>query len=441
VSLQPPEKIRRLQEALGAKAKREPSGRFHALYDKVYREDVLLHAWTTSRSKAGAPGVDGQSFADVEAYGVERWLAELGEELHKELYKPQPVRRVMIPKAGGVGERPLGIPTIRDRVVQTAAKLVLEPIFEEDFDEAAYGYRPGRTALEAVVRVHEAVQAGHTEVVDADLSQYFDTIPHADLMKCLARRISDGRMLHLLKMWLKAPVEECDELGKRRMTGGKKATRGTPQGGVISPLLANIYMHRFIKAFRRYEIAERYGAVLVNYADDFVILCRRKAGEVLEIVRRWTTRIGLALSERKTTVRRAQSEPFDFLGYTFEPMRSPKNGWRYLGARPSKKAVRRFKDGIRARLRPGNQAPWDTVVLGLNRVLRGWANYFAYGTLAKVRRSLDWYVYERTRDFLKRRHKVQGLGSGQFPMQRVHGPLGVLTLESLPRIGFAHALA
>jgi reverse transcriptase-like protein len=177
VSLKTPEKLRTLQEALGAKAKREPSYRFYLLYDKVYRDDVLLHAWALSRSKNGAPGVDRKTFADIEAYGVEKWLAELKEELRRELYKPQPVRRVMIPKASGVGERPLGIPTIRDRVVQTAAKLVLEPIFEVDFDDAAYGYRPGRSAVEAVTKVHTAVQTGHTEVVDADVSKYFDTIP------------------------------------------------------------------------------------------------------------------------------------------------------------------------------------------------------------------------------------------------------------------------
>jgi len=210
---------------------------------------------------------------------------------------------------------------------------------------------------------------------------------------------------------------------------------------VISPLLANIYIHRFIKAFRMHRLGEWYGAVLVNYADDFVILCQRGAGEVLDVIRRWFTRIGLELNEQKTCVRDAQSEPFDFLGYTFGPMYSPKNGHRYLGAKPSKKAVSRFRENVRARLRPGNQAPWPKVKTALNRVLRGWAGYFNYGTLANVRRSLDWYVYERVRDFLRRRHKVQGLGSGQFPVQRVHGELGVLTLESLPRASFAKASA
>jgi RNA-directed DNA polymerase len=263
VSLATPEKIRTLQRALYATAKRDPARRFHVLYDKVWREDILAHAFALSRKNGGAPGVDGVSFAQIETYSVARWLGELREEVRTGRYTPQPVRRVMIPKSGGVGQRPLGIPTIRDRVVQTAAKLVIEPIFEADFDEAAYGYRPRRSAQEAIRAVHKAVDDGRTEVVDADLSQYFDTIPHAALMRCLARRISDGRMLHLLKGWLKVPVAEPDERGAERMSGGKRATRGTPQGGVVSPLLANIYMHRYIKAFRRYGLDQKYGAQLV----------------------------------------------------------------------------------------------------------------------------------------------------------------------------------
>jgi RNA-directed DNA polymerase len=244
VSLATPEKIRKLQRALYVKAKQEPTRRFHFLYDKVWREDILAHAYALSRANGGAPGVDGETFSRIDVYGVDRWLGELREEIRTGRYKAQPVRRVMISKSSGVGQRPLGIPTIRDRVVQTAATLVLEPIFEADFDEAAYGYRPKRSALDAVRTVHKAIDEGHTEIVDADLSKYFDTIPHSALITCVARRISDGQMLHLIKMWLKAPVEETDERGHRRMSGGKKATRGTPQGGVASPLLANIYMHR-----------------------------------------------------------------------------------------------------------------------------------------------------------------------------------------------------
>ena len=268
MSLSTPATIRRLQRTLYVTAKQAPARRFHGLFDKVWRDDILAHAYALSRANGGAPGVDGETFADIEAAGRDRWLGELREEVRTGRYTPQPVRRVLIPKASGVGQRPLGIPTIRDRVVQRAAVLVLEPIFEADFDEAAYGYRPKRSALDAVRQVSRAIDEGHTEVVDADLSKYFDTIPHAALMTSVARRVSDGPMLRLIKQWLKAPVVETDECGHRRMSGGKKATRGTPQGGVASPLLANIYMHRFIKAFRQHGLDRRYDAVLVNYADD-----------------------------------------------------------------------------------------------------------------------------------------------------------------------------
>src|ERR1700687_167073 len=219
VSLATPEKIRKLQRALYVKAKKEPMRRFHFLYDKVWREDILAHAYACCRANGGASGVDGETFSRIESYGVERWLDELREEVRTERYTPQPVRRVMIPKASGVGQRPLGIPTIRDRVVETAATLVLEPIFEADFDEAAYGYRPKRGALDAVRAVHKAIDEGHTEIVDADLSRYFDSIPHSELLRCVARRISDGKMLHLIKMWLQEPVEETDARGRRSTSG------------------------------------------------------------------------------------------------------------------------------------------------------------------------------------------------------------------------------
>jgi RNA-directed DNA polymerase len=421
------------------KAKQEPARRFHFLYDKVWREDILAHAHALSRANGGVPGVDGETFARIETYEVDRWLGELREEVRTGRYKPQPVRRVMVPKSSGVGQRPLGIPTIRDRVVQTAATLVIEPIFEADFDEAAHGYRPKRRALDAVRKVHRAIDGGHTEIVDADLSRYFDSIPHSELMQCVARRISDGKMLHLMKMWLKAPVEETDERGHRRMSGGKKATRGTPQGGVASPLLANIYMHRFIKAFRKYGLDQRYGAVLVTYADDFVVLCRHGAAEVLETTRRWMASIGLVLNEDKTRVCNARCESFDFLGYTFGPMYSPRTGGRYNGARPSKKAVASIRKRIRRRLRRGNQAPWEEVVHDLNRTVRGWAAYFCYGSLAKARHDVTLHLYHTVRRFLRKRHKVAGPGYRQFPMQDVFGKLGVLSPDSCPRLAPVHA--
>src|SRR6202171_2852651 len=250
MSLVTPEKIRTLQRKLYRKAKAEPAFRFYVLYDKICRADILRHAYGLARENAGAPGVDGMSFAQIEKKGVGAWLVGVREELVSKTYRPDPVRRVRIPKPGG-GERPLGIPTIRDRVVQTAAKLVLEPIFEADFEDNAYGYRPVRGAVDAVKEVHRLICRGYTDVVDADLSKYFDTIPHADLLKSVARRVVDRNVLRLIKLWVKAPIEERDDGdGTRRMSGGKSNTRGTPQGGVASPLLANIYMNRFLKYWR-----------------------------------------------------------------------------------------------------------------------------------------------------------------------------------------------
>src|SRR3954467_11190854 len=242
MSLTTPDKIRTLQRKLYLKAKAEPDFRFYLLYDKVYRADILRHAYDLARANRGAPGVDGVDFAAIETAGLEDWLAGIETDLRTKTYRPQPVRRVMIPKPGG-GERPLGIPTIRDRVVQTAAKLIVEPIFEADLDPDAYGYRPKRSAQDAIRKVHNLLCEGYTDVVDADLSKYFDTIPHSALLQYVARRVVDQEVLHLIKMWLKAPIEERDENGKRRMTGGKNSTCGTPQGGVASPMPANLYMN------------------------------------------------------------------------------------------------------------------------------------------------------------------------------------------------------
>jgi len=439
VSLAPPDKLRRLQEALYTKAKQEPAYRFYLLYDKVFRQDILAHAYALSKQHGGAPGVDGVTFADIEAAGVEPWLAAVQEALRTETYRPQPVRRVRIPKPGGTGERPLGIPTIQDRVVQTAALLILQPIFEADLEPTAYGYRPGRTALGAVQAVHRALCAGHTEVIDADLSRYFDSIPHADLMQSLARRLSDRRMLRLLKRWLKAPVAERGDGGGWRFTGGKRSTRGTPQGGVVSPLLANLYMNRYLKVFRLRGLDRRYGARLVNYADDLVVCCRHGADEVLAQSCRWFTQMGLTLNEQKTRVVDGRREPFTFLGYTFGPMHYRKDGHWYLGAAPAQKAVQRVKGRIRQILRPGNQAAWAVVQQALNRVLRGWANYFAYGTRWMAYRAVDHYVAERVRHFLRRRHKVPSRGTRRFPLARVFGEWGVFSLRGVRLAPPAHA--
>jgi RNA-directed DNA polymerase len=427
MSLATPEMIRTLQRKLYRKAKAEPAFRFYLLYDKICRKDVLAHAYELARANAGAPGVDGVSFPAIEVSGVEAWLTGLREELVAKTYRPQPVRRVMIPKPGG-GERPLGIPTIRDRVVQTAAKLVLEPIFETDLEDNAYGYRPARGAADAIKEVHRLICRGHTDVVDADLSRYFDTIPHAELMLSLARRIVDRHVLRLIRLWLKAPIEERDSDGKRRMSGGKSSTRGTPQGGVASPLLANVYMNRFLKHWRTTRRGEAFRAQVIAYADDFVILSRGHAAEALAWTRIVMTKLGLTLNEAKTSLRDARKERFDFLGYSFGPHIWRKNGQRYLGASPSKKSIQRLKTKVGELLAPGNKGPWPEVRDKLNRLLRGWSNYFNYGTRLAAYRGIDSHVSDRVRSLLVKRHKLKGRGTRQFSNGTVFGELGVLSL-------------
>ena len=432
MSLVTPEKIRSLQRKLYRKAKAEPAFRFYLLYDKICREDILRHAYGLARANAGAPGVDRVSFAEIEAQGLEAWLAGLRKDLVTKTYRPDPVRRVMIPKPDG-GERPLGIPTIRDPVVQTAAKIVLEPIFEADFEDSAYGYRPRRGAVDAVKEVHRHICRGYTDVVDADLSKYFDTIPHADLMRCVARRIVDRHVLRLIKMWLRAPIEERDGDGKRRIVGGKGNRRGTPQGGVASPLLANIYMNRFLKHWRLTGCGEALRAHVVAYADDFVILSRGRAAEALAWTKAVMTKLGLTINEAKTSLRDARRERFDFLGYSFGPHWFKANGKWYLGASPSKKSVRRLKTMVSKLLVAANNDPWLEVRDTLNRSLLGWAHYFSYGTYRRTYRGIDFHVYERVRDFLARRHKMQGRGTRRFSYDVVHGERGVIRLERLPR--------
>ena len=434
MSLAKPEKIRTLQRKLYVKAKAEPEFRFYQLYDKVWRADILAHAYALARANEGAPGVDGVTFEQIEAAGLQEWLAGLREELRQKTYRSQPVRRVLIPKPNG-GTRPLGIPTIRDRVVQTAVKLVIEPIFEADLEPNTFGYRPGRSATDAIRGVHKLLCDGYTDVVDADLSKYFDTIPHGELMQCVARRIVDRMILSLVKMWLKAPVEERDRDGTRRMSGGKASRQGTPQGGVISPLLANLYINRFLKFWRMQERTKAFHAHVVSYADDFVILSRGRAAEALAWTKDVMTRLGLTLNEAKTSVKDARKERFDFLGYTFGPHRHRKDGRWYLGASPSAKSVQRVKDKVGDLLKPRNVGPWPEVRDQLNRLLRGWSGYFSHGTRQAATRAIDNHVHDRVRHFLARRHKVPGRGTRRFSHTIVFGELGVLSLEKPNRRG------
>ena len=425
MSLETPIKIRELQRKLYTKAKQEPGYRFYLLYDKLHREDILAHAYELAKANNGAPGVDNQSFWGIETQGLEGWLAELRQELIQGSYQPQAVRRVMIPKPNG-GERPLGIPSIRDRVVQTAAKLILEPIFEADLEPNAYGYRPKRGAQGAVKKVHELLRDGYTEVVDADLSKYFDTIPHAELMQCVARRIVDSRVLHLIKMWLTVAVAERDGKGNWRYTGSQG--KGTPQGGVISPLLANLYMNRFLKYWRLQEKGKQWRAHIVAYADDFVILSRGHAGESREWTQQVMSRIGLTLNEQKTSIRDARREEFDFLGYTFGQRYSVRNGKPYLAMRPSKKSIQRVTGKVYDLLRPREKGTWEEVCQRLNAQLQGWRQYFSQGTIARAYQIVNHYVERRVRHFLRQRHRHSTKGTRRFPSQLIFGKLGVVRL-------------
>jgi RNA-directed DNA polymerase len=426
------DKVQQLQAALHAKAKESPAFRFYALYDKVYRWDVLRAAYRQCRRNDGAPGVDQQTFAEIEEYGVERWLGELAEELRTKTYRPQAVRRVYIPKPDGK-QRPLGIPTIRDRVVQTALMLVLEPIFEADLQPEQYAYRADRSALDAVSAVHRWVCYGHTQVVDADLSGYFDTIPHAELMQSLARRISDKAVLHLLKMWLEAPVEETDERGHvQRTTRNKDTRRGTPQGSPISPLLANLYMRRFILGWKTLGHEHALRAKIVNYADDFVILCRGTADEAMPVMRSMMDRLKLTVNEQKTRLCRLPNETFDFLGYTIGPFWSRNKRRMVLGTRPSRKSVAKVKAKI-SELTGRHQVLLDEaeVVRRINKVLQGWGNYFSRGPVSSAYRNIDLHTRQLFRKWLVDKHKKAGRGINRYPDSYLFDELGLIRLTSL----------
>ena len=434
MSLRTPDKVQKLQDTLHAKAKGSSTFRFYSLYDKVYRGDVLEFAYRRCRHNGGSAGVDGECFDDIEAHGLERWLEERTEELRSKRYRPQAVLRAWIPKPDG-SKRPLGIPTVRDRVIQTAVGLVLEPIFEADLQPEQYAYRPGRSALGAVKAVHALLGRGHTEVVDADLKGYFDEIPHAELMKSVSRRVSDGPLLHLIKMWLQAPVEEIDDRGRRhRRTPGKDRGRGCPQGAPISPLLANLYMRRFVLGWKVLGHERRLGAKVVNFADDLVICCRGTGEEALATLRRMMQQLKLPVNEAKTRLVRVPDESVHFLGYTIGRCYSRKTGRAYIGTRPSKQSVKRVCRQVSELTR----RRWGFIeaseeVNRINRILVGWSNYFCLGPVSKAYGNVDLHVRYRLRTWLRRKHKVQGRGTTRFPFTYLYEELGLVRLGERTR--------
>ena len=427
-------KVQKLQDTLHAKAKGSPEFRFYSLYDKIYRDDVLWVAFRRCLLNQGAAGVDGQTFDDIEACGVKKWLGELTKELREKTYSPKPVRRVYIPKPDGK-QRPLGIPTIRDRVVQMATVLVLEPIFEADLEPEQHAYRPGRSALDAVRQVHSLLNTGHTEVIDADLSGYFDSIPHAELMKSVSRRVSDRHVLRLIKMWLESPVEEIDKRGRHhRTTRNRDERRGCPQGAPISPLLSNLYMRRFILGWKTLGHQHRLQARIVNYADDFVICCRSTADKAMHAMRSMMHQLKLTVNETKTNLCRVPDESFDFLGYTIGRCYSTKDGHAYIGTRPSKKKILRLCREISE----ATSGRWtlkdvDDRVAKLNRKLIGWANYFCLGPVSKAYAGVDQHTCKRLRQWLCKKHKVRGSGTARFPDQYLHAKLGLVQLSERTR--------
>ena len=421
------ERVRLLQLKLYLKAKQESGYRFYVLYDKIFQPHILEEAYKRSKSKNGSPGIDKQSFKDVEEYGREKFLAEISEELRKRTYKPQAVKRKWIDKEGGMGKRPLGIPTIKDRVVQQACKIVIEPIFEADFDDSSYGFRPKRSAKGAITEIRDKLKKGEHMVYDADLSKYFDTIPHDKLEIVLKERIADPRVLHLIKLWLKVPIVEEDG----RYTGGKGNTKGTPQGGVISPLLANIYMNlldRIVNNPRGYF--SKRGIRMIRYADDFILMSKHINQEALVRVHNYLNRMGLTINTDKSKLVIATKESFDFLGFTCRYDRSlfSKVG-RFWNITPIANSRKKIRQKLNRKLKSIGHYRAEKVVLELNPIIRGWMNYYKIEKVSYTQvafKELDDYLRKRLLRYYNRKSQRKSRLFGQQAFDKLVKKYGLI---------------
>jgi len=411
-SLTSTDKVQELQRKLHLKAKSQPDFRFYALYDKVYRKDVLIRAWEKVRANHGAPGIDGVTIKDIEEEGVGGFLKGIQEELRGREYRPSPARRVYIPKPDG-RLRPLSIPTVKDRVVQMALKLVIEPIFEADFEDNSYGYRPRKSAQQAALEVRKYLNYGLTRVIDADLEDCFGSIPHRQLLDMIARRIVDGKLLWLIKLFLKAGVMEE---GRRKID-----ETGTPQGGVVSPLLANIYLDQIDKGWKPLNKFAR----LIRYADDVLILTRYGTEKVFSQFQQLTADLELKLNLKKTRIVEAKKESFDFLGYSFRKALNPKKAKVVAYFWPSQKAERSIREKIRKITNPCRPIKVEEVIEQLNPVIRGWVNYFKIANSSKKFGKIRLYAAKKVRKFMRRRRGKSGYGYKKYPDDYLYNRLGL----------------
>ena len=417
----PQEKVQNFQRGLYLKAKRREGVRFYSLYDKVYRWEVLVESWKRIRANKGCAGVDGKTIEDIEAKGAKQFLKEIQIELKAKAYRPQSIKRVYIPKPNG-DKRPLGIPTIKDRVIQMAVKIIIEPIFEADFQDCSYGFRPKRSAHQALKGIKGLLNRGYSQVIDADLKSCFDTIPHNRLLELIAKRITDKNILKLINLWLKAGVVSEGAISRNSITG-------TPQGGVISPLLANIYLNELDKVWKeRYE--RKLNAHLIRYADDFVILTPRQPQEVLKTLYMIIGKLNLSLNEEKTKRLDMEKDKLTFLGFSFKKIYDIRRKARYIISFPSAKAMKTIRNRIRNLTTYRIPEKAEVIVSRLNPVIRGWANYFIEGNSSKWFGQLRHYTENKIRRFIQKRKLKEGFGFNIYPDQYLYGKLGLYYLTT-----------